>query len=187
MARDATGRARTAGADRKAVGPGPLRDEAGQSGQQAQAHDHRCGLGPGGSIGGGDAGRAGLQRQVFLLSGLPAPRALASPRRAASTPRRITSNDGDSIYRLFYDTVKGGDFRVARSQRLPAGADQRQHHRPVRGAGRAVRARIRRHCWPTARSAARRFRARFTRAGRRASSCCWARIRRWSGRSPRAA
>ena len=35
----------------------------------------------------------------------------ASPRRAASTPRRTTSNDGDSVHRLFYDTVKGGDFR----------------------------------------------------------------------------
>ena len=75
-----------------------------------------------------------------------------SPRRAHSiaaqggiNAAKNYQNDGDSIYRLFYDTVKGGDFRVARSQRLSAGADQRQHHRPVRGAGRAVRARIRRH------------------------------------------
>ena len=25
---------------------------------------------------------------------------------------RITKNDGDSVYRLFYDTVKGGDYRA---------------------------------------------------------------------------
>ncbi len=30
----------------------------------------------------------------------------------ASTPRRITPNDGDSIWRLFYDTVKGGEWRA---------------------------------------------------------------------------
>ena len=74
-----------------------------------------------------------------------------SPRRAHSiaaqggiNAAKNYQNDGDSIYRLFYDTVKGGDYRVARSERLPAGAAQRQHHRPVRRAGRAVRARVRR-------------------------------------------
>ena len=72
-----------------------------------------------------------------------------SPRRAHSiaaqggiNAAKNYHNDGDSVYRLFYDTVKGGDFRVARIQRLPPGADQPQHHRPVRGPGRAVRARI---------------------------------------------
>src|SRR6202162_5297242 len=41
-----------------------------------------------------------------------------SPRRAHSiaaqggiTAAKNYQNDGDSIYRLFYDTVKGGDFR----------------------------------------------------------------------------
>ena len=74
-----------------------------------------------------------------------------SPRRAHSiaaqggiNAAKNYQNDGDSVYRLFYDTVKGGDYRVARSERLPAGAAERQHHRPVRRAGRAVRARIRR-------------------------------------------
>ena len=33
--------------------------------------------------------------------------------------------------------MKGGDFRSREAERLSPGADQRQHHRPVRGAGRA--------------------------------------------------
>ena len=74
-----------------------------------------------------------------------------SPRRAHSiaaqggiNAAKNYQNDGDSVYRLFYDTVKGGDFRAREAQRLPAGGDQREHHRPVRGAGRSVRARVRR-------------------------------------------
>jgi len=72
-----------------------------------------------------------------------------SPRRAHSiaaqggiNAAKNYHNDGDSVYRLFYDTVKGGDFRARRIERLPTGAGQPQHHRPVRGAGRAVRARV---------------------------------------------
>ena len=74
-----------------------------------------------------------------------------SPRRAHSIAAQGGINaaknyqgDGDSIYRLFYDTVKGGDYRSRESQRLPAGRGERRHHRPVRGPGRAVRPRVRR-------------------------------------------
>ena len=35
-----------------------------------------------------------------------------SPRRAASTPRRTTRTTATRVFRLFYDTVKGGDFRA---------------------------------------------------------------------------
>src|ERR1700728_520328 len=35
-----------------------------------------------------------------------------SPRRAHSIAAKNYQNDGDSVYRLFYDTVKGGDFRA---------------------------------------------------------------------------
>src|SRR5947208_7707498 len=45
-----------------------------------------------------------------------------SPRRAHSiaaqggiNAAKNYSNDGDSIYRLFYDTIKGGDFRARES------------------------------------------------------------------------
>ena len=49
---------------------------------------------------------------MLLLPGFAAARALASRRRAASTPPRITRTTATAIYRLFYDTVKGGDFRA---------------------------------------------------------------------------
>ena len=74
-----------------------------------------------------------------------------SPRRAHSIAAQGGINaaknyrgDGDSIYRLFYDTVKGGDFRSRESQRLPAGRGVGEHHRPVRRPGRALRPRVRR-------------------------------------------
>ena len=74
-----------------------------------------------------------------------------SPRRAHSiaaqggiNAAKNYHNDGDSIQRLFYDTIKGGDFRVARGERLPAGADLGLDHRPVRRARRALRPRVRR-------------------------------------------
>src|SRR5262244_802362 len=38
-----------------------------------------------------------------------------SPRRAHSIAAKDYRNDGDSIYRLFYDTIKGGDFRARES------------------------------------------------------------------------
>ena len=47
-----------------------------------------------------------------------------SPRRAHSiaaqggiNAAKNYQNDGDSVYRLFYDTIKGGDYRVRRSPR----------------------------------------------------------------------
>jgi succinate dehydrogenase / fumarate reductase, flavoprotein subunit len=52
-------------------------------------------------------------------------------------------NDGDSVWRLFYDTVKGGDYR-AREANVYRLAGEQQYHRPVRGPGRSVRPRIRR-------------------------------------------
>ena len=74
-----------------------------------------------------------------------------SPRRAHSiaaqggiNAAKNYQNDGDSVYRLFYDTVKGGRLPRPRGQRLPPCRGLGQHHRPVRRAGRAVRPRIRR-------------------------------------------
>ena len=81
-------------------------------------------------------------------------------------------NDGDSVYRLFYDTDQGRRLPLPRGQRLPPGRGLGQHHRPVRRAGRALRPRVRRHCWPTARSAAPRSRGPSTPAARPASSSC---------------
>ena len=76
-----------------------------------------------------------------------------SPRRAHSiaaqggiNAAKNYQNDGDSVYRLFYDTIKGGDFRAREANVYRLAELSREHHRPVRGAGRAVRARVRRRC-----------------------------------------
>ena len=74
-----------------------------------------------------------------------------SPRRAHSiaaqggiNAAKNYRNDGDSVYRLFYDTVKGGDFRSREANVYRLAQISVEHHRPVRGAGRAVRPRVRR-------------------------------------------
>ena len=66
-----------------------------------------------------------------------------SPRRAHSiaaqggiNAAKNYQNDGDSVYRLFYDTIKGGDYR------LPSGRSIEQHHRPMRGTRRSLCPRI---------------------------------------------
>ena len=75
-----------------------------------------------------------------------------SPRRAHSiaaqggiNAAKNYRNDGDSIHRLFYDTVKGGDFRSRESNvyRLNTRSSVRDH-RPVRRPGCSVRPRVRR-------------------------------------------
>ena len=112
-----------------------------------------------------------------------------SPRRAHSiaaqggiNAAKNYHNDGDSVFRLFYDTVKGGDFRSRESNvyRL-AQVSVNIIDQCVACAFR-LRASMA-ACWITVLSAARRFRAPFTHAARPDSNCCWAHTRRWSGRS----
>ena len=74
-----------------------------------------------------------------------------SPRRAHSisaqggiNAAKNYRNDGDSVYRLFYDTVKGGDYRARESNVYRLAQVSLTHHRPVRGPGGAVRPRLRR-------------------------------------------
>ena len=74
-----------------------------------------------------------------------------SPRRAHSiaaqggiNAAKNYQNDGDSVYRLFYDTVKGGDYRSREANVYRLAQLSVEHHRSVRRAGRAVRARVRR-------------------------------------------
>ena len=50
-----------------------------------------------------------LQRVLLLLSGQPAPCAQHRGTGGINAAKNH-QNDGDSVYRLFYDTVKGGDF-----------------------------------------------------------------------------
>ena len=89
------------------------------------------------------AGGARLQREVLLLPGLAPPRAL--DRRAGRHQRRqeLPERRRQRLPALLRHD-QGRRLPRARGQRLPAGRGQREHHRPVRGAGRAVRARVRR-------------------------------------------
>ena len=85
-----------------------------------------------------------------------------SPRRAHSiaaqggiNAAKNYRNDGDSVYRLFLRHHQGRRLPQPRSQRPPARGGVAQHHRPVRGPGRAVRAGV----WRPARHAQLRRRA----------------------------
>ena len=58
-----------------------------------------------------------------------------SPRRAHSiaaqggiNAAKNYQNDGDSIYRLFFDTIKGGDYRSTGSQCIQAGRSEQRDH-----------------------------------------------------------
>ena len=117
-----------------------------------------------------------------------------SPRRAHSiaaqggiNAAKNYRNDGDSVFRLFYDTIKGGDFRAREANAYRLAQVSVEHHRPVRRPGRAVRPRVRR----PARDALLRRRAGRAHVLRtrpdRPAVAAWAPTRRSSVRSPPAA
>ena len=58
----------------------------------------------------GVAQRAGLQVKCFCFQDSPR-RAHSIAAQGGINAAKNYQNDGDSIYRLFYDTIKGGDFR----------------------------------------------------------------------------
>ena len=105
-----------------------------------------------------------------------------TPRRAHSiaaqggiNASKNYQNDGDSVYRLFYDTIKGGDFRAREanvyrlaqvSAILSTNVSRRVFRSPVNTAA----------IWPIARSAAHRCRARFMLEVRPASSLLLGRL-----------
>ena len=104
-----------------------------------------------------------------------------SPRRAHSiaaqggiNASKNYRNDGDSTMRLFYDTVKGGDYRAreANVYRLAQVSGDIIDQCVAQGVpfAREYGGMLDNRS-TTARSAARRCRARSTRAARRASSC----------------
>ena len=87
-----------------------------------------------------------------------------SPRRAHSigaqggiNAAKNYQNDGDSINRLFYDTIKGGDFRSREANTYRLHANTAAH-------------------WPTALLVGHRCRGHSMPADRPDSSCCWAPI-----------
>ena len=125
------------------VGHASRRLEARQPEQQAQVQDHRRRHRARRRVGGATLAELGYQVEAFTFHD--------SPRRAHSIAAQGGINaaknyrgDGDSVHRLFYDTIKGGDFRSREAQRLPAGRGVGEHHRPDGRPGRAVRPRVRR-------------------------------------------
>ena len=98
--------------DREEVGQAPLRHQARQPGQQAQVHGHH------GRLGARRAPAAppslaelGYNVKCFCYQDTPR-RAHSIAAQGGINAAKNYRNDGDSVYRLFYDTVKGGDFRA---------------------------------------------------------------------------
>ena len=92
------------------VGPAPLRAEARQPGQQAEVHDHRRRHRAGRRVGAASLAELGYNVLSFCLQDSPR-RAHSIAAQGGINAAKNYPNDGDSIWRLFYDTVKGGDFR----------------------------------------------------------------------------
>ena len=85
-----------------------VRDETGESREPPEIRCS-CGHGPGGSVRRSHPGRTRVQRQGLLHPGHAAAHSIAA--QGGINAAKNYQNDGDSIYRLFYDTVKGGDYR----------------------------------------------------------------------------
>ena len=95
-----------------AMGPAPIRHEAGQSGEQAevQRHRRRDRAWPARRLRRHSA-ELGYNVKCFCFQDSPR-RAHSIAAQGGINAAKNYQNDGDSIYRLFYDTVKGGDFRA---------------------------------------------------------------------------
>ena len=102
-----------------------------------------------------------------------------SPRRAHSiaaqggiNAAKNYQNDGDSVYRLFYDTVKGGDYRAreANVYRLAEVSNAIIDQCVAQGVPSLANTAVR---WTTVLSVAHRFHVLSTLKVRQASSCCW--------------
>ena len=75
-------------------------------------NDHRGRLRAGRRRGRRVAGRAGLQRARASASRTARAARTRIAAQGGINAAKNYQNDGDSVYRLFYDTVKGGDFRA---------------------------------------------------------------------------
>ena len=105
------------------MGQAPLRDEAGQPGEQAEVLDHRRRLRPRGRrAAAASLAELGYNVSCFCYQDSPR-RAHSIAAQGGINAAKNYQNDGDSVCRLFYDTVKGGDFRSreANVYRLAAG------------------------------------------------------------------
>ena len=102
---------RPVGPPRREVDEAPLRHEAGEPRQQAEVHGHRGRLGPRRRLRGRDLAELGYNVLCFCYQDSPR-RAHSIAAQGGINAAKNYQNDGDSVYRLFYDTIKGGDFRA---------------------------------------------------------------------------
>ncbi len=118
--------------------------EIGQPGQQTQVRHHRGRHGLGWCIGCRFAGRDGLQRRHLLHSGLTATRPQHRCTRRHQRGQELPKRRRQRRTPLPRHHQRRRLSRP-RGQRLPFGRSQRCHHRPMRGARRALRPRL---WWP---------------------------------------
>jgi hypothetical protein len=85
--------------------------QAGQPGEQAQVHGDRGRHRPGRRRGRRSLGELGYNVLNFCIQDTPR-RAHSVAAQGGINAAKNYQNDGDSVWRLFYDTVKGGDFRA---------------------------------------------------------------------------
>ena len=128
------------------------------------------GTGLGGASAAASLGELGYNVKVFCIQDSPR-RAHSIAAQGGINAAKNYRNDNDSIYRLFYDTIKGGDYR-AREANVYRMAEV--SNCIISASARAFRSHASTAvCWTTVRSAVRRFRVRSMPAAKPASSCCW--------------
>ena len=93
------------------MGPPSVAAEADQSGKQAKVQRHRGRLGSGRSVGSRVSSRTWVTTSSVsaIRTVHVAPTAFAA--QGGINAAKNYQNDGDSVFRLFYDTIKGGDYR----------------------------------------------------------------------------
>ena len=99
------------GVDPGRVGQPPLHGAAGERVQQAALQDHRRRHRAGGRFAPPRRSPSSATRSRSSRSTTRRGARTRSPRRAGSTRPRTTATTATAIFRLFYDTIKGGDFR----------------------------------------------------------------------------
>ena len=94
------------------MGQAPLRDEAGESRRTSgNTRSIVVGSGLAGGAAAATLSELGYNVKCFCFQDSPR-RAHSIAAQGGINAAKNYQNDGDSIYRLFYDTIKGGDFRA---------------------------------------------------------------------------
>ena len=94
------------------MGPAPVRAEAGQSRRTSgSTRVIVVGTGLAGASAAATLAELGYKVKCFCFQDSPR-RAHSIAAQGGINAAKNYQNDGDSVYRLFYDTIKGGDFRA---------------------------------------------------------------------------